>query len=548
MMRFNVFCLLLIFYISTDVVAASPMDSLLLVLDKTIASHASYTDKRETQIRILKGKLGSSTLSDEARYQLNDSLYKGYKAYICDSAIYYLNRNIMLADQMKRPRYSAESRITLSYLLSSTGMYIEAADVLQEVNRGVLEGELLVNYYVAYDRVYGELSHYTQDKRNGEKYAAKSRQYKDSIYLIADTHSDVYLSLNEAALRASGQFDKALAMNDEQLAKARINSPEYAQVMFYRSLTYGEMGDDQQYMHCLALSAIADVRSATKDHASLWMLARALFNQGEFERAYHYMNFSRAATKFCNARLRIWQSTEVLSLIDDTYQMMLQSRNTKLKVYIGYVSCLSLVVLLALFYIYRQMKRLSLARKTVQEANKQLNKLNEELQQMNTCLQSTNIKLAESNVIKERYIARFIKLCSTYVDRLDAYRRMVHQKIVANQVPELLKMSRSDSVLDEALKELYANFDSVFLHIFPDFVKQFNELLREDEQIIVKNVGQLNTELRIFALIRLGITDSSQIAEFLHYSANTIYNYRARVKNKARISRDDFEELLAQIG
>lgn len=547
-MRFKIICLLLFWCISKNALATSGLDSLLLVLDKTIDSHVLYTSQREAHIRILKKKLNNKSLSDEARYLLNDSLYKEHKAYICDSAIYYLNQNIVLADKMNRPYFSAESRINQSYLLSSAGMYIEAVDVLKEVNRNLLEGRLLMNYYAACDRVYGELGHYTQDKRNGEKYIERSRLYKDSVYQVADIHSDIYLSMKEAELRANGKYEKALAMNDEQMTKAPVNTPEYAQVMFCRSLTYGEMGDNEKYMYCLTLSAIADVRSAIKDHASLLMLARALFNRGELERAYHYMNFSRVSTEFCNARLRFWQSMEVLSLIDDTYRMMLQKRNVKLKIYIGCVSCLSLVVLLTLFYIYRQMKKLSVVRKNLLEANNQLKNLNEELQQMNACLQSTNMKLAESNAIKEGYIARFIKLCATYVDRLDAYRRMVHKRIIANQVPELLKISRSDSVLEEALKELYDNFDSVFLHIFPHFVKQFNELLREDEQIIQKNAGQLNTELRIFALIRLGITDSSQIAEFLHYSVNTIYNYRAKVKNKARISRDDFEELVAQIG
>lgn len=547
-MRFKVFCLLLVLCMPGEIAVASGLDSLLLVLDKTIASHAIYVNQRETRIRILKGELKSPSISNEVRYQLNDSLYKAYKAYISDSAIHYLNRNIVLSDQMNWPRRGTESRITLSYLLSSTGMYIEAVDILGEVDRNVLKENILMNYYIACDRVYGELAHYTQDKRNGAKYAEKSRQYKDSINQIVDIHSDTYLSLKEAELRANGKFDKALAINDAQLGKTHINTPEYAQVMFCRSLIYGEMGNNEEYMYCLASSAIADVRSAIKDHASLWMLARALFNNGELERAYQYMNFSRTATQFCNARLRIWQSVEVLSLIDDTYQMMLQKRNTKLKIYIGCISCLSLIVLLALFYIYWQMKKLSLIRKNLLEANNQLKNLNEELRNTNACLQSMNMKLAESNAIKEGYIARFIKLCATYVDRLDAYRRMVHKKIIANQVSELLRMSRSDSVLDEALKELYANFDSVFLHIFPNFIKQFNELLREDEQIIVKNAGELNTELRIFALIRLGITDSSQIAEFLHYSVNTIYNYRAKVKNKTRISREDFEELVAQLG
>ena len=204
-------------------------------------------------------------------------------------------------------------------------------------------------------------------------------------------------------------------------------------------------------------------------------------------------------------------------------------------------------MIVALRYIYRQMKKLADARNHLQVANKQLNGLNEELRQMNSCLSSTNIELSESNQIKEEYIARFIKLCSTYINRLDAYRRMVSKKVSAGQIAELLKITRSQDALDEELEELYANFDTAFLHLFPNFVGKFNDLLQENEQILPKKGELLNTELRIFALIRLGIEDSSQIAEFLRYSVNTIYNYRAKVRNKARGSREDFDDLVRKI-
>lgn len=154
-------------------------------------------------------------------------------------------------------------------------------------------------------------------------------------------------------------------------------------------------------------------------------------------------------------------------------------------------------------------------RNHLQVANGQLNGLNEELRQMNSCLSATNIELSESNQIKEEYIARFIKLCSTYINRLDAYRRMVNKKVSAGQIAELLKITRSQDALDEELEELYANFDTAFLHLFPDFVKKFNDLLQDNERIVLKKDELLNTELRIFALIRLGIEDSSQIADFI---------------------------------
>lgn len=278
------------------------------------------------------------------------------------------------------------------------------------------------------------------------------------------------------------------------------------------------------------------------------MLAQLLYEDGDMERAYQYMRFSWNATKFYNARLRSWQSADVLSLIDKTYQAMIEKQNDRLQQNLLLITALLVLLIVALGYIYRQMKKLADARNHLQVANKQLNGLNEELRQMNSCLSSTNIELSESNQIKEEYIARFIKLCSTYINRLDAYRRMVNKKVSAGQIAELLKITRSQDALDEELEELYANFDTAFLHLFPNFVGKFNDLLQENEQILPKKGELLNTELRIFALIRLGIEDSSQIAEFLRYSVNTIYNLSwAKVRNKARGSREDFDDLVRKI-
>ena len=324
---------------------------------------------------------------------------------------------------------------------------------------------------------------------------------------------------------------------------AEPDTPQYALVTYHRSLIYKYLGDKIREKQILCLSAISDIRSAIKDHASLWMLAQLLYENGDMERAYQYMRFSWNATKFYNARLRSWQSADVLSLIDKTYQAMIEKQNDRLQQYLVLITALLVLLIGALGYIYRQMKKLAVARNHLQTANHQLNQLNEELQQMNACLTSTNAELSESNQIKEEYIARFIKLCSTYINRLDAYRRMVNKKVSAGQIAELLKITRSQDALDEELEELYANFDTAFLHLFPDFVKK----LQDNEQIILKKDELLNTELRIFALIRLGIEDSSQIAEFLRYSVNTIYNYRAKVKNKARGSREDFEDLVRKI-
>lgn len=539
-------CLLLIF-ISDSVFANGDLDSILNILDQTIREHEAYVVQRESRIKHLKELAQEVDNNSVEHYNLNSQMYKEYKAFICDSAIHYLNENVRIAESLQDNDRKVESKLQLSYLLSSTGMYKESIDVLKSVDRQKVAARLMPDYYSCYDRVYGELSVYTQDKMLSGHYWNISQAYRDSLYSILPPQSEEYLAMTETQLRDDHKYDEALKINDLRLAAAEPDTPQYAMITYYRSLIYKYSDDRKGEKKNLCLSAISDIRSAIKDHASLWMLAQLLYEDGDMERAYQYMRFSWNATKFYNARLRSWQSADVLSLIDKTYQAMIEKQNDRLQENLLLITALMVLLIVALAYIYRQMKKLSSARNNLQIANNQLNTLNEELRQMNDCLSSTNIELSESNHIKEEYIARFIKLCSTYIDRLDAYRRMVNKKVSAGQIAELLKITRSQDAMNEELQELYANFDTAFLHLFPDFVKKFNDLLQEDARIVLKKGELLNTELRIFALIRLGIDDSSQIAEFLRYSVNTIYNYRAKVKNKACVSRDDFEKLVAQI-
>ncbi len=541
--------LLLLLFVSFPVFswADKTLDSLLNVLNQTIQEHETYVAQRESRIQHLKELAGEAAANSVEHYNLNNQLYKEYRAFICDSAIHYLNKNIRMANNLQDTGREIESKLQLSLLLSSTGMYTESIDVLKSVDRPKVSSHLITDYYTCFDHVYGEMGFYTQDKSLSGYYWNISSAYKDSLYAILPPDSEEYLVMRETLLRDRHQYDEALEINNRRLATAEPNTPQYALVTYHRSLIYKYTGDKTKEKQNLCLSAISDIRSAIKDHASLWMLAQLLYEDGDMERAYQYMRFSWNATKFYNARLRSWQSADVLSLIDKTYQAMIEKQNDRLQQYLLLITALLVLLIGALGYIYRQMKKLADARNHLQTANNQLNALNEELRQMNDCLTSTNTELSESNQIKEEYIARFIKLCSTYINRLDAYRRMVNKKISSNQIADLLKITRSQDALDEELDELYANFDTAFLHLFPDFVKKFNALLQDNEQIILKKDELLNTELRIFALIRLGIEDSSQIAEFLRYSVNTIYNYRAKVKNKARGSRDDFEDIVRKI-
>lgn len=528
----------------TKFVFAGPIvhniDSCLVALDNAIGQYKQYAAVREARIERLTKSLRTADTLTMGYYNLNQSLYIEYKPYVCDSAIYYLNRNMEWAERHGKNYLIEETRIKLAYLMMSAGMYEEASERLKQVNRITLPDGLYRDYYNCYRSFYGELGAYTQDNSSKKRYFNLSRCYEDSLLAILPIGSYEYLEHRELRKMTDGDVKGALMINDTILARLKDNTPEYALFTYYRSQLFRQSGDKDHELYFLSLSALADIRMAITDHASLWNLAQLLYEKGDIERAYRYMRFSWDQTKFYNARLRSWQSAGILSLIDKTYQAMIEKQNKRLQQYVLAITALFVLLSVALVYIYWQMRKLAIARNHLQEAN-------EQLEQLNKSLRSLNLDLSEANQIKEEHIARFVKLCSTYIDKLDIYRRMVNKKLTAGQTSELLKMTRSQDALDRELEELYKNFDSTFLHIFPNFVNQFNALLQSDARIALKRGELLNTELRIFALIRLGIEDSSQIAEFLRYSVNTIYNYRSKVKNKSSVSRDDFENLVKAI-
>ena len=548
-MKKNCLLCFLLFFSCHSAFAGESLDSLLNVLDKTIKEADTYVQIKENKLHELKKKARKTSPFSVERYNLNNDIYLEYKAYSSDSALHYLNENMLLARQLNDKERELKIQLELSYLLSSIGMYMEAADILNLIDRQTLPSSLWGYYYTCYEHVYFEAgAAQPRYKMFASRYAKLSHAYRDSMQVTLDPSSATYLWLRETQLREAGKYDEALEFSDRRLAEASFGTPQYALVAYQRFRLFESMGKKDEHLYYLVLSAISDVRSAIKEQSSLMVLAQELNRKGDLKRAYDYINFSWEISQFYKTRLRSWMNITPLSMINGNYQDIIKQQNRELLIYITCVALLALLLVIALIYIYRQMKALSIAKKGLQEVNERLFSLNEELEDVNCYLRSTNLELSESNLIKEAYIARFFKLCSVYVDRLQAYRKLVNKKLQRGQVAELLKMTHlSNDIVTVEVQELYANFDSAFLHLFPNFVESLNALLLPEEQIVLKPDELLNTELRIFALIRLGIKDSSQIAELLHYSVNTIYNYRSRVKTKARVSRDDFEDLVAKI-
>lgn len=354
--------------------------------------------------------------------------------------------------------------------------------------------------------------------------------------------------IKEVLLTSQNKLKEALKINDIRLSKCKKDSHEYGIVAYYRHLIYRSLKDEDMVKYWLLQSAICDVKCAINDQASLWILAEILSKEKDVERSYKYVNFSWNANKRFCTRIRGWQISPVLGTIDHNYQAELKKANHRLIFAIICVSLLVIALALLTFYVNKQKSYLSKARNELKKTNTQLEELNNKLSSTNGMLKASNDKLNESNGVKEEYIGQFLGACSHYIDRLDQMRLNVNKMLKNKQYNELYSTTKSSEVKEQELEELYANFDKVFLNLFPNFVEDLNGLLKEECQIHLSSPNKLSAIVRVFALIRLGIDDSTKIAEFLHYAVNTIYNYRAKLRNGAINDRNEFEKKVRELG
>jgi len=318
--------------------------SVLLRLDSTIAQSNVYTQKRERRIQNYRIKLRQVKPSSISEYKINSQLYKEYKPYICDSAIHYQNKNIEIAILLHDQNKEDESRLELAYLMGSIGLYKEAVDLLEAIDRSKLSNLELIDYYNTHLRVYGELAFYTQDKRESQVYWKVFDANLISLKSTITSENPLFLQLKEDSARNAHNFDEALKLNQISLSKTTTGTPDHALLTFRRSIIYQWQGNKEKQKYFLALSAISDIQSAIKDQASLMILAQLLYEEGDIDRAYYYIRFSWNATTFYNAKLRSLQSSSILSLIDKTYQAKIEKQKTKLQYYLILTS--SLLILL----------------------------------------------------------------------------------------------------------------------------------------------------------------------------------------------------------
>lgn len=526
---------------------SSRADSLLLKLDQAIKERPIYMEQKELKLAELKRQLHRQ-IPDEERFAILGTLLDEYRSFNTDSALHMAEEREQIAIRLGNREYIDNARMNKADVLGMTGMYKEVMDLMRNIHIDRLPVDIHPYYYHIYRTVYGLMADYAVTAYEKKLYTELTDKYRDSLLLVNKDNLLIHTLIQSDQYNVRNEYDKAIRLLTDYLALQKDYEHDVAICAYTLSESYRLKGDKEKEKEYLIVSAMADMKTAVREYISLRKLAVLLYQEGDIERAYSYVKICMEDAAACNARLRKLEILEIFPIINDAYQQKTEKQQEQMKWALVSISLLSLFLLLAIFYVYKQMKKVAAARREVIDANKRLKELNDELHLSNAQLKEANHSIAENSYLKEEYIGRYMDQCSVYLEKMDNYRRSLGKIAATGNVEELYKTIKSSKFIEGELKEFYTNFDNTFLQLFPTFVEDFNALLADDEQISLKAGERMNTELRIFALIRLGITDSVKIAQFLRYSVTTIYNYRTKVRNKAAGDRDLLEQEVMTIG
>ena len=506
--------------------------SLLDTLDMTLRESHKYIDARRAKIAGLKAELARAA-TDAERYRLAGCLREEYRSFDIDSALYFANEKMAAARRIGNASYISDARMNLAEMSGVYGMYKEALDYIDSVDKGVLDVYQMEYYYHVYRNIYGLMADNCSNAVIKKRYLALTDSYRDSILLVNSPGSFNYVIVKADKDNVHGRYDEAIKILKGAYSKFD-NIHGKALLDYSLAMAYAGKGDTANEKRHLILSAINDIRSGIREYTSLRLLAVMLYKEGDVDRAYAYMTRCMDDAAACNSLWRIYEVQKAFPIINKVYHHKLDRQRMVIFCSLVFIILLTLFLAVAILVIKKQMCKVSAARRQAQEANVRLKELNREL--------------SESSHIKEEYIAHYIDQCSLYIDKMDKYRKHLQKVAQKGGAKELFEEIRSKSFIDNELKDFYAQFDDSFLNLFPNFVDDFNNLLVPEQRIRLKPGEKLNTELRIFALIRLGISSSTKIANFLRYSVTTIYNYRVRLRNAAAGDREKFDDAVMMIG
>ena len=535
---------------------------LLHSLDSLLEQQDLFVRVKEERIKQLK--MQYSRVKDvKELYAMNRMVYLEYRVYDADSALHYINKNIQLAQQTNNRTWEVVSLLEQSFVLTSSGLLTEALKAVSDIQPEELPQNLRSEYFGRLCTLYSRLRDYSSENSQlSEHYNNLQKAFRDSVYLTATPDELRYWNCRAWLYLGTPEIEPVKQAFEENKQTLSNDSRKYSIATYNLSAIYRSENNESKYLENLILSAMADIRSVNGDIGSLQEIAEYLFKHGEIDRAYNYILYCSQKAMLFHNRVRIVKMSHLQNQIYKAYQEQSRTQQKRLQASLIAVSFLFLVLIGAFLFIRKQMRRLKEANLKLDSTNQKLSvnmdalstahqrleEANMQLKDLNTQLQEVNDQLRESNYVKEEYIGYVFNICSTYISKLEEFRKNINRKLKVGQIEDVKAMTDSSATASNELKEFYQNFDTIFLHLYPDFVGDFNALLLPEERIELKEGELLNTELRIHALIRLGITDSVKIADFLHCSAQTVYNNRLRTRNKSIIPKEDFINAVKKLG
>ncbi len=525
----------------TVMVMAQDKEQLYETLDSLIAHYDEQTAEKERRIKSIKDGVSGISLTPEQRFELNMRLYDEYIAYKYDSAYYYIQQNVeQLRGTDNHDRFAA-SAVRMAHILSVTGLFNMARELMDEINPEVLDVQQRVDYYTQQSELNLYRSEMAQYTPFFSEYISKAQYYRQLIIQIAPKDSYDYIFNQATYICETGDEDKAIQMLEDYLPQLKRGTRTYGIVTSTLAYFYQRKENKAQQEHYLLLSAISDEIGAIRENNSLRSLSEVLMARGESDNAYRYLFQSFREAQFYGSRLRLMQmgriAPQVMQLYDEERSQTQRLTNAILII----ISIVSLLLIAGIFYT------LKLIRKN-RAAHRQILAMNKTLSQQNETISSINNQMKEANRIKEEYIGRFLELNSIMIERGERRLKLFNRLARERKLEELYAELKATEPVANSIRDFHQHFDEAFLNIFPDFITHVNQLLMEEYQFesTGEGVKKLTTELRILALVRLGINDNQKIADILRSSITTIYTYRSKLKAKA-INKESFEDDVRKI-
>jgi hypothetical protein len=526
--------LLCFIYLSSSICFAGPKtDSLIAKLNIELDNKLLYNQKKEKQIKSLKNKFNKISKNNlQAQYKICAQIYEEYKSYQFDSAYLYVKKLQNISAVLKDRPKQYDSKIKLGFILLSSGMFKETFDSIKDVNVNYLTDSARIDYYLMLTRAYYDLASYDNDNYYAPAYNKLAGNYIDSAILISkpDSYDRIYLS-GYKRLRTK-QYEQASADFLSLLNRKNLTKHQYAIVASTLSQLYGLTKQDDKSVDLLIEAAIADIQSYTKETVALFWLSEKLYKKGDVPNAYNYIQHAMADAEFYGARQRIFQISTVLPIIAAEKLNNSEKQRTIFLIFLISVTFLTFVIIFFSVMLYKQIKKLKAKEKIIEETNAELALINQ--------------RLIEGTKIKEEYIGYFFNVISGYILKLEKLKRSVDMKLTVKKYEDISIIVNNINIKKER-ETLFNTFDHIFLKIFPNFITEFNALLKKEDQIWPKENEVLTTDLRIFALLRMGIEDNTVIGNILEYTEKTIYVYKMRIKAKALIHGDEFEKRIMAI-